>query len=72
MLSKLFALMLYLVSLPQHKCLNRGSALPNVGMGFYIWQCYVLRWLNLGKAEILTTQRGYQRSSGSFLQEQAC
>lgn len=71
MLSKLFALMLYLVSLPQHKCLNRRSVLPNVGMGFYIWQRYVLRCLNLDKAEILTTQ-GYQNSSGTFLQEQPC
>lgn len=32
---------------------------------FYIWQCYVSRWLNLDKAEILTTQ-GYQSSSGTF------
>lgn len=71
MLSKLFALMLYIDSFLQHKRLNRSSALPNVGMGFYVWQCYVLRWLNLDKAEILTTH-GYQSSSGTFSQEQAC
>lgn len=69
MFSKLFALMLYIVSLLQHKCLNT-SVLPNAGSGFYVWQCYVLRWLNLDKADILTSH-GYQSSSGTFSQEQA-